>query len=248
VDSISVVGTPPNLNDAWRVVYKCDFTIFANNDVYRLYPIDINERQKALNLLTHVYRRGGIKYGERWIGRGYDTDFNTARQEALDGWAKVNDGGNPYGLDSGAGVYYSDQYDNQFEIVGFLYKGTNWNWDSAIYLTNKYIKVTQYIQLIGTFWGSGGGWSENYTSANTNIIFYNYGLTTASGSDFSYDKMLPVCQWTSIGGTTVGQGLPDFGEVDKTKIIDAYINRKYVGYWPNERMTIVDHTTWFTKK
>jgi hypothetical protein len=260
VDSISVEGMPPNLNDAWRVVYKCDFTIFANNDVYRLYPIDINERQKALNLLTHVYRRNPERYGEIWEGSGYDPNFNTARQEALDDWQGGD--GSEYGydgFDSGAGVYYTDQYNPDFEITGFLYKGTNWNYHqnpihmparfyNVTYPTNKNIKITQYLQLIGAYWGNVGGWDRAYVTDNPNIVFYNYGLTTASGSDFSYDKMLPVCQWTSIGGNPVGQGLPDFGEVNKTKIIDSYINRKYVGCWPNERMIIADHTTWYTKK
>lgn len=261
IANITASGTPPNVDDAWRVVYKCDFPVYANNDVYRLYANDINERQKALNLLTHTYQDGRLSSTEWWWGSGDDADLNTAKNEAISSFTK----GAFLRSDMGVGVYYDYDplawYINIFKISGGNLLGTNWNISAATIInnkklaipTNRIIKVTQYVSLAAA--GYIGIGFSSFDKAYTNdafwagkVIFNNYGLTTASGGDYSYDRMLPMCQWTSLGGTPIGQGLRDFGVYDANQLVAPYVDGKTVGYCPDRDMIIVDNTTWFTKK
>ncbi len=262
VSPITAVGTPPNVEDAWRVIYKQDFPVYANNDVYRLYAADINERQRALNYLTHTYqlRSNPSEYYRK--GSGSDTVLNTAITKTYNNYAAQT----PYWyLFNGIGVYHKKYTPDQggsytFTIRGAELHGTNWN--IAPYIpagkslslpSNKVVKVTQYIAMIGTIYISGSG---QFTYCLTNdvavlgkTIFYNYGLTCLSGSDFTYNTSLPVAQWTSLGGTVTGQGLPDYSVTDSATILAPYVIDQTKGFsWkPNSLFTIVDNTTWFTK-
>jgi hypothetical protein len=88
VTSITCTAQRPNSNDAVRIVYKEQPTVYDTSPPYRLYSVHVNERQTAINAL--VWSGAGATYSNgtwRRMGNpGANTNWSSATAAADATW------------------------------------------------------------------------------------------------------------------------------------------------------------------
>jgi hypothetical protein len=248
VANMTASSAPPNVDDAWRIVYLTGFPVFGET-VYRLYPCDINERQQAINRLTMTTGRGLITERRNYVGNGSTNSLSDSKTLAL---ADYRLSGSDYGM------YNTTRYQpgSAPSTYSFTAKGsvaTNGLVNIAVSsgLSNKTVAAVHYAKLIAAGDPSGGTQGGAFGVTNEYCSFNPWGKTKlADGSPFPHALTCALMKEDVVNFKFSSAW--QVGETNKATISGAYIdpptsNKYYcTGFYYYEGYNTYDHKTWMT--
>jgi hypothetical protein len=266
ITGIACTNTPPNKHDAWRVVYKDAFPIYGGNP-YRLYAVDINERQAALDPLVCTRYAMTIGESDRRVAKKYGyaqaQPWATVVAAAQADYDDTYPAGNSNTFNYVCGSW-AVKNPNVYPVYGDFYlliwgnSTTNFSFTSyPSTMASQAVVRAGYMTLFPYY--VPAGYNQAYPhEAISNIIFDTFGLYTnfvpytlasigtALSPGSTYDG------WT-IGQTNIPSNICDEPTVETggDRLNDKYRGYTYVSsyaaslgytFWGSAM-----HTNWMTK-
>lgn len=214
ITGVACTNTPPNSNDAWRIVYKEGFPIYGGNP-YRLYACDVNERWAAIDPLVCTRYALSIGSSDKRITHKYgDRGFTSSPWSATRDAAIADFGegdslfeSNAFVVAVGSQGYKDGSYDAQ------IFANSTTNFSFASYpatMIGQGAASVGYIRLFPMQWDASG---QPIAATQTTVRIYdNFG---------SYTSFVPFVL-SSIGSGIVSNSSFDGWNIGQTQIPSTF--------------------------